>query len=222
MLTGDKMKKIITDIKQQVKNEKRYSIFINDAFAFGITGVDVLFYKLEIGKELTTKELDKIIEETQIAKGRDIAFKYISYKNRTEKEVKDKLLEKDYSEEVIENILETLREYNYVNDEKYAIDMQKELINFKMYGEYRIRQILFQKGINKEIVDCLEYDYEKMYNNAIKLLKSKYKNISPDYKEKQKIFGFLTRKGYSYDIIKESYEEVFKRNEEDESSYWDY
>lgn len=212
----------ITDIKQQIKNEKRYSIFIDDKFAFGVTDVDVLFYKLEIGKELSQIELNRIIEETQIAKGRDIAFKYISYKNRTEKEITDKLREKEFNDDIIENILETLREYNYVNDKKYAKDMVKELINFKMYGEYRIKQILREKGIDREIIDHLEFDYTAMYNNGIKLLKRKYGKINPDYKEKQKIFGFLQRKGYSYEMIKECFNEVFQKEEENENGYWDY
>lgn len=212
----------ITDIKQQIKNEKRYSIFLDEKFAFGVSDVDVLYYKLEVGKELSQKELDSIIEETQIAKGRDLAFKYISYRNRTERELKEKLKEKEYTDDVIENIVVTLKEYNYINDEQYAMDMQKELINFKMYGEFRIKQILMQKGISKNIINSLFFDYEKMQENAIKLLKRKYGKITPDYKEKKKIYSFLERKGYSYEIIKNSYDEVFQREEDDASSYWNH
>ena len=54
---------LITDLKQQVKDGKRVSVFLDGKFAFGMTDVDVLFYHLRIGEELTEERYSYILEQ---------------------------------------------------------------------------------------------------------------------------------------------------------------
>lgn len=50
---------IITDIKKQVKDTERYSIYIDNKFVFGLSGVDVLYYRLKIGNEIPQENMMK-------------------------------------------------------------------------------------------------------------------------------------------------------------------
>lgn len=50
---------IITDIKKQVKDTERYSIYIDNKLVFGLSGVDVLYYRLKIGNEISQENMMK-------------------------------------------------------------------------------------------------------------------------------------------------------------------
>ncbi len=204
---------IITKIEKQKKNDKRYFIFIDDEFAFGIDEIDLLFYKLKENTKLTEKKYNDIIENSIFLKAKDTAFKYLGYKARTQYEIEKKLNEKEFSPEIIEKTVNLLLSYGYINDEVYAKKFISEKINYRGYGKHRIKYELKQRKIDDEIIDNLLVDtYEDELQKAIKLATKKIKNKNMDYKEKQKVVAYLQRRGYSFDIIKESIDTVI--NEE--------
>ena len=66
---------IITDIKKQVKDTERYSIYIDNKFVFGLSGVDVLYYRLKIGNEIPQEKYDEILENVIYEKAKNTAVK---------------------------------------------------------------------------------------------------------------------------------------------------
>ena len=64
---------IITDIKKQVKDTERYSIYIDNKFVFGLSGVDVLYYRLKIGNEISQEKYDEILENVIYEKAKNTA-----------------------------------------------------------------------------------------------------------------------------------------------------
>ena len=81
----------------------------------------------------------------------DVALNYITFKDRTEKEIHTKLKEKGYSNLDIDETIDKLKEYGYINEENYAFSYIKSNINKK--SKKIIKMELLQKGINKDIVD---------------------------------------------------------------------
>ena len=71
---------IITDIKKQVKDTERYSIYIDNKFVFGLSGVDVLYYRLKIGNEIPHEKYDEILENVIYEKAKNTAVKFLGYK----------------------------------------------------------------------------------------------------------------------------------------------
>ena len=67
---------IITDIKKQVKDTERYSIYIDNKFVFGLSGVDVLYYRLKIGNEIPQEKYDEILENVIYEKAKNTAVKF--------------------------------------------------------------------------------------------------------------------------------------------------
>ncbi len=203
---------VITDIAQQKKNEKRYSVFIDGKFVFGLSDVDVLFFRLKIGDEITQEKLNNIIETSIKTKARETVFNYIGFKARTEKEVRKKLSDKEYSEDIIDETVEFIKGYGYINDEQYAKDFISEKLNYKGWGISRIKYELSMKGIGNDIVSIIleENDFtEDEITKACEVLRTKirYKDVDNlDQKEKKKLYDFLLRRGYSYSIVKD----VFK------------
>ena len=84
---------------------------------------------------------------------RDYALRLIEFRDRTEKELREKLVAKGYIEEQIEDTIEFLKNYGYIDDGRYASHFTQDAINLKKWGKIRIRTELLRKGIDREIVD---------------------------------------------------------------------
>ncbi len=205
----------ITDIEVQKKDERRSSVFIDGEFAFGASNVDILFYKLKINDEISEEKLEQILEALVYIKARDTAFKFLSFKARTEKELYNKLIEKEYSEDVSLKIVEEMKKYKYVDDLAYAQNFLKEKIEFKGVGTSKIKFLLSQKGVSREVIDSLFEEslfYDEQLEKVKELIEIKTRRIdilNITDKEKKKIYDFLLRRGYNYSIINEAFKDIF-------------
>ena len=131
----------------------------------------------------------------------DKLMKYVIFKRRTEKEVRQKCQKHQYTEEYIEEIIEYLIENNYVNDKVYVEKYIQNTIRLKLSSIYEIKVDLLRRGIdeeyieeylNKNLIELEEYEQE----SAMKLAKKKSTNA-----EYEKIKKYLLSKGYKYDSI---------------------
>ena len=143
------------------------------------------------------------------------ALKFLSYRPRSEKEIRDKLRRKKASEEIINKIISRLKENNFLNDEEFAKWWIEQRTNFKPRSVRLIKIELKQKGIDKELIDetidHLPSTIDDL-SSAKKLIEkriSRYKNLTPD-KKFQKIARYLSSKGFDYDIIKEIFKDLNK------------
>lgn len=201
---------VITSIEVQAKDERRRSVYIDGEFAFGLTDVDVLFYKLKEYDEISQQKYDEIMNNVIMTKARESAVRFLGYRARSKKEISDKLREKDYSDDVIDKTIEFLEKYNYINDKQFAIKYMNDKIKLKGNGANKIKYELRQKGISDEILDeVFEDTYDDELEKAISLLEKKVKRIDVfDYKAKQKLSTYLSGRGYNYDIIKASIKHI--------------
>lgn len=198
---------LITKIEKQKNNEKRYSVFLDYEFAFGIDEIDLLYFKLKENEILEKEKYEYILNNLLLKKAKDKALKYLAYKIRTEKQVREKLLQEEFPEIIIEKVIKILKKYNYINDENYAKAFIKDKLNVKGYGIFKITYELKIQGISEEIFkkyldDTLFFDEQQ---KAIELLRKKVRKINEiDYKEKQKLYSYLARRGFSFDTINNS------------------
>ena len=195
---------IITKIEKQ-KN-KRYSIFIDNEFAFGIDEIDLLYYKLKENEVLDQEKYKYINNKLLLKRAKDTALKYLSFKMRSKKQVIDKLEDNGYPSIIIDKVIALLEKYKYIDDESFAKVFIKDKSSIKGYGLYKIKYELKMLGIDeyiyeKYIIDKDILDEEK---EAKRLLSKKAKNLdleNIDYKQKQKLYAYLARRGFSYEII---------------------
>ena len=203
---------IITAITQQKNNKDRYSVFIDDNFAFGLIMQDIVYFKLKQGEEISQEKYNFIQNELIYIQAQDIALHYIAYKMRTEQEVRKKLFGKEYTEYIIERVIHFLIEYHYIDDMKYCKSYIKQRLQYNPKGVYILKMELKQRGIKQSIIDkAIENSDIDELNDAIKLLQKKCLYLDDiDEKNKKRLFAFLQRRGYSYDIIKEAFAYVTK------------
>jgi len=136
---------------------------------------------------------------------RDYALYLIEFKDRTEKELRDKFREKGYDKNDTEDEIEFLKNYGYINDKRYAEHFTHDAINIKKWGKMRIRTELLRKGVDRETIDNIIEDafFEVENDLVLTQMQTRFKNSDfSNIKERTRIFNFFMRRGFSPDEIK--------------------
>ena len=145
------------------------------------------------------------IEEFDQAKTK--VLKYIVYKKRTEQEVRQKF-QKDFDKEMFEDIIEYLKEANYIDDNDY---IDRIINNFKLLknlSNKELRYKLMTKGLNNNLIE--DYFYENKEELEEYEIKSAYNIILKKNRdmEKEDIKLYLLKKGYKQSSINSAFEEI--------------
>ena len=122
-------------------------------------------------------------------------FKYIMYKKRTEQEVRNKF-RGQISEEMLEEIIEYLKEANYINDYEFIEKQVREYMNLKTMSIKEIKYKLYAKGLDRKLIEkYVEKNYEQLKEYEEKCIE-KIKQKKSGTMEEQEIEQYLYRKGY--------------------------
>lgn len=196
----------ITSIEENKKNKDRVSIYVEGEFLLACDKSIVYKKQLRKDMEVSTETLLELAKEDDRIKAKDTALRQLERGYKTEHEVRQKLTLKEYSEETIEETLKFLRDYDLVDDRRYATLFVTERI--RKNGVYKIKNDLLAKGIDKEIIqealDRLEGNDAEL-DSCMEAGKKKLailKNRETDpYKLKNKLYTYLAGRGYSRDTI---------------------
>ncbi|MEX2007262.1 MAG: regulatory protein RecX [Candidatus Levyibacteriota bacterium] len=137
------------------------------------------------------------------------SLKFLSYRPRSEKEVRDNLLKKKATQEVIEAVIKRLKGHKFINDEEFASWFVRSRIGVKPKAARIIKMELKQKGISEETIDNLQFTIDDL-ENAKKLLEKKverYKNLERN-EIYNKLGSFLARRGFDWDTVKKAIDGV--------------
>lgn len=139
----------------------------------------------------------------------DYSLRLISAKSYSEKQLVEKLIRKNFSTDEISKVIKKLKEYDYLNDEKFAerlIENQKK----KLTGRLKTGFELYKKGIGRSLSEELmrtfygEDEERKVALTALEKKKiSLIKNKENELLFKKKLYDFLQRRGFSSQIIEE-------------------
>ncbi len=170
---------------------------------FQISEGMIVKYMILKDREFTDEEFTSIMNDITQEKFLSSALNYISYQMRSEKEIRDYLLEKELNGELLEKIVGKLKDLNYINDDELAKVLLRESIN-KGKGPNALKNKYLVKGIDRDIFTkyLVEYSEEVEYDNAFSLaskLVNKYLNY-PINKQKQKIYEKLVRDGFNQSV----------------------
>jgi regulatory protein len=138
----------------------------------------------------------------------NIALRFLSYRPRSEKEVKDKLKRKKIDQTMIDRVINKLKEQKFINDEEFAKWWIEQRTNFKPRSLRLIKIELRQKGIEQDLIDSLINDLRLMNNDleqAKKLIEKRIERFRDLSKQEiyQKLGSYLARRGFDWDIIKQ-------------------
>jgi regulatory protein len=140
----------------------------------------------------------------------NLSYYYLSIRNRSEKEIRDYLIKKKASEEVIEKIIQLLLEKKFLNDESFARSWILNRARLKPKGKMLLKIELRQKGIKDEIITKVLSEIQEEIPDELELAKSlvikKMQRMTGKSREEiyQKVGGFLSRRGFNWEIAKKA------------------
>lgn len=188
----------ITAITQQLKRPGRYSIYVDGQFAFGLGEAQLLSLGLASGREITEAELAEFKGESEYGKVFDRTLNLLSYRPRSEWELRDYLKRKKQSPALIDKILNKLSKLGYVDDEAFAKRWVEHRRAIKPISSLKLRMELKQKRIPGEFIEAALHE-NSSDESALKAVIEKKAGKYPD---RNKLMQYLARQGFRYDDIK--------------------
>ena len=198
---------IVTEIIQLDK--KRDKIYIDNEFAFVLYKGECRIYGIIAGQELAKEVYDKIVLEVLQKRAKLRAMNLLAKKDFTEAGIRKKLSEGYYNSEQIDEAVNYLKKYGYIDDVRYVRNYVS--IHIQSKPRKQLVQKLVEKGISKELIDNLLdeiYEEERAFTTlpdemelGQKLLSKKKYDIENNVKDKQKAFGYLIRHGISSEVV---------------------
>lgn len=148
-------------------------------------------------------------------KAMKFAEKLIGLRRRSEFEMRKKLSEKKFNKGIVEEVLEELRNFGYINDAKFAESYINDRINLRPAGKFLIKMELKSRGVNEKIINNKldeMIDRYKEVEMAEKLIKKRMDGLNPkeSRKDKIKLVNFLKMRGFSADVISQAMENKIK------------
>lgn len=185
-------------------DKKRVKICLEDGTSFPVYKGEKRRYGLEEGGTLSKELLQEIRSEILIKRARNRTMHLLERMDRTESQLRFKLSQGCYPEDVIEDAIEYVKSYHYLDDLRYAQNYVRNQKEKK--SRQAIQMNLLGKGIAKHFVEQAleeEYDQDREQELILKWVEKKqYSSQQADIKEKHRMYQFLIRKGFhSSDIL---------------------
>ena len=170
-------------------------------------------YKVSVDMDFSETEIQEMKYFSDIERAKSRAINYISGKLKTKYEVRLKLKEKDFTEDIIDEVIDILEKEEYLNDRLYCEVFIEDKKQLNGYGKNKIKSLLIQKGISKSVFEDFldEFEYEEEFDNALKMGIKKLNLLSNEediFKKKQKLINYLAYRGFSFDVINDVLREI--------------
>jgi regulatory protein len=130
------------------------------------------------------------------------AFRLLGHRDRSEKEMYEKLSLRGFSEKAAEGAVVYLRDRGFLNDMRFAEILKKDAIERKHLGRRAVKSYLMNKGISDDIANVILGDDDDYFDAAKNLIEKKLRNAKAyDENTKRRLWGMLSRRGFSYNTI---------------------
>ena len=208
------MKRKITALKPQKRDPRRVNVYLDEAFAFGLS--QAVAMGIKVGQEINGEEINQLLarESEQAAYLR--ALNFISYRPRSEAEVIKNLGKKDIDEQVIHQVVDRLRQNHLVDDTKFALEWVDNRSAFRPRSRWALAMELRQKGIAEDTIEEVlnDTDDEQLAYQAAQKQSRKYRGLEwQNYR--RKMSAFLARRGFRYETISPIVRRIWSENQPD-------
>lgn len=198
--------KVITDIKPQVKTPTRCSIYLDNVFYCGLELETVMRHRLKIGDKIEPERLDEIQFDSERVRALDKALSFVTKSKKTQKQVKEHLYKKGYTEQTVESVIQKMNDYRFLDDGDYAETYVKNYSKTK--GKRLIEMELKAKGVSDENVLGAIEELGDQTESAVKIAEKYLKNKQKDKQNILKCYKYLLSKGFEYDVAKSAVERI--------------
>jgi len=187
-------------------------VFIDDNYCFSIPEQDYISNKLYKDMTMSEEQLAFIRDKILVSAARERAVRYLTFKDRSEYEILNKLIDAGFDKNIAQNAVNELKVIGYLDDTRFAMKYLSERIRTKALSKKTLGYELKNKGIDNEIIEKALSEFEiDDYEVALREGKRKFgKYDLNDKKIEQKLCRFLLHRGFSYEIVDKVIREMKK------------
>ncbi len=200
----------ITKIENQKKTPDRVSIYADGEFLIGLSKENLLRAGLRVGDEISRAAVDDLTSRETLLSARNAALRLLAVRPRSEKEIVDRLREKEFDVQTISATVGNLRASGLLNDAGFARAFIRNALTLRPLGEMQLRRKLLLLGVSRTVADEALREtlsgvdvVEVARQTAIAYRRRLLHTPGPEdpRKTRNKISAHLARRGYSWTTI---------------------
>ena len=188
-------------------SQSRYKVFIDMELAFVLYKGELRLFHIKEGEEIQEESYRKILEEILPKRAKARAMNLLKDRDYTVSQLKDKLAQGFYPDEVIDSAIAYVESFHYLDDARYAGNYIA--FHAENKSKRRIEQDLMRRGIDALTIEGAWMEWEETSGGQDEerqirrlLEKRHFDEDTADFKEKQKTIAFLMRKGFEMSKIR--------------------
>lgn len=195
----------ITAIKQQVKRQNRYSVFVEGVYSFSLSETALIEQGLASGQELDAGQLTTLKKAAGLDKAYGNALRYVAIRPRSEWELQQYFRRKEVDEEASEQVSMRLRGIGLLDDLAFARAWVANRRLLKATSRRRLVAELKQKHVAENIISQVLGEDQTDEKEVLRTLIER-KRQQTRYQDDTRLMQYLARQGYQYDDIKSAVE----------------
>ena len=195
----------VTKLEYQKHNLDRANLYLDGVFVLGLPALEAA--KLHVGQHLSDGDIERLRALDSFQKAYERAMHFLSYRARSQAEVRRNLRDAGVDETIIEAVLERLAEQGYVNDAEFARFWVENREQFRPRGAQALRQELRQKGVDDktsaEVISGMDQVASAHKAGQARALRLAALAKSDPRDFRLKLSNYLLRRGFTYDVVRE-------------------
>lgn len=186
-------------------------MFLDGRFAFSLGAEVAAKEDLQVGQELTGDQIELLTGSDQLQRCLEAAFRYLSYRPRSESEIRERMQRRGFAAETIGEAIVRLREQNLLDDEAFAQFWKENRESFSPRSQWLTRLELKRMGVRNDVIEQVVVDIDDE-ENAYRAALQKTRHGTPaDYQGFRRRLGdYLRRRGFNYEVIGHTVEKVWQ------------
>lgn len=199
----------ITALKAQKRNPKRVNVYLDGRYAFSLAAIEAA--KLRRGQVLSDEDIERLEERDSFEKARNRALRFLSYRPRSEAEVRRYLRDKGVTSAVEEEIIERLTRAKLLDDVAFARYWVENRERFKPRGVRMLRYELRQKGVDDKTIAQALADLDEK-ESAYRAATQRGRRLAhlDQVSFRRKLSAYLQRRGFPYRVVNPAVERVWQ------------
>lgn len=212
--TNQRIGGVVSAVEQVKRHRDRVAVFVEGLFSFELGQELAMERGVRRGERLTTDRVNELVAEDQRRTATSRAFHFLSYRSRTESEVRKKLAGLHYDQQVVNHVIETLHRLGYLDDEAFSEQFARSRIRNKAHGPRRVRIDLLKLGVDAEVIDASvesACEADEIRAAATKAGRKYWQRAmrEPDLRKRRwKFVQYLVRRGFESSLAGDIYAEL--------------
>ena len=200
----------ITALRVGRERRKRVNVFLDGRFAFSLEAEVAIKEGLQVGQELSTSQIEALARFDHFHRCQNAAAHYLSYRPRSEFELRERLHQRGFDGDSVEAVLAKLKEQGLVDDMAFAQFWKDNRESFSPRSQWLTKLELRRQGVANNIIDQV-VDTVDEEDSAYRAALSKAHSLPlSDYQSfRRRLGGYLNRRGFAYEVINHTIERLW-------------